>query len=178
MRVRAWLGRDRNPLCRASDRIEARCTALLVLVLLTAGPLLAVWTASATYRADVRQQEWESLHRFRVRAVVQSVTPPRMAARWLAPDGRPRTGTLPVVAGTEPGGTVAIWIDERGAPAGAPTQHSPYGIAAAVAAAVFVTLGAAVAGLRSAVLRVLDRRRMLEWQAEWFEVEPRWSSRL
>src|SRR5690242_4868844 len=104
-----------NPLCRRSDRIELRCTALLVLILITAGPLLAVWTASATYRADVRQQEWESLHRFRVQAVVQSVSPPKMTARWIAPDGRPRTVSLPAVAGTGAGTSIKVWVDERGA---------------------------------------------------------------
>jgi hypothetical protein len=178
----AWvarrLGRDRNPLCRDTDRIEAKCTALLMLVLLTAGPLLAVWTASATYRADVRQQEWESLHRFRVQAVVLSVAPPRTTARWVAPDGRPRTGSLPVAPGTEAGASVPVWVDDGGRLAGPPTQRSPYGTAAAVATVVFGMLGLIVAGLRTALLSLLDRRRMRAWQAEWFEVEPRWSSRL
>ncbi|MET0416065.1 MAG: hypothetical protein ABW022_08595 [Actinoplanes sp.] len=172
------LGRDRNPVCRPTDRIEARCTALLVLVLMIAGPLLAAWTASATYRADVRQQEWDSLHRFRVQADVVGVAPPKVSARWLAPDGTRRTGALPARPGAAPGSRIAIWVDERGTPSGPPTQNSPHGTALIVATVVFVTLGAAAAGMRAAMMRVLDRRRMRQWQDEWLDVEPRWSSRL
>ena len=41
-------------------------------------------------------------------------------ARWIAPDGRTRTGRIPVSTSLVAGGTVRLWVNATGSPAGPP----------------------------------------------------------
>ena len=182
-------GRQRNPLRRGSDRVEARCGALLFLALLVAGPVLAWWAGRATYVEDVRLREWESRHRFAAEAVLLEPSAPAgtaedtsplvvnvvARARWTAPDGSRQVGNLPVSPGVAAGTSVPIWMDERGKVTGPPSRRVPAMEAGTVAAAVLLGVATLLAGLRAALIALLDRHRMRSWQAEWLRVEPSWS---
>src|SRR5260370_16033485 len=57
-------------------------------------------------------------------------------ARWTAPDGRPRSGNIPVQGGMAGGRTVPIWVDSAGRPTDAPLTDRAVQARAATAAAV------------------------------------------
>ncbi|WP_051809875.1 Rv1733c family protein [Actinoplanes subtropicus] len=172
------LGWHRSPLRRGSDRAEAWLNAVLLIVLVLAGPALATATARDAYRAEARAAAWDRAHRFEVWALLTSKpVPPEGAAqaRWKAPDGTARGGAVAAPLNTVAGARVAIWVDERGAVTGAPPRHSPAAHAAGVAIVTLLLVGTALAAVRQLCRRLLDRRRLRSWQAEWLEVGPRWS---
>jgi hypothetical protein len=106
---------DRNPLRRASDRIETVVLILLAAVFLVAAPLAApacgAWAHAMAQRAELAQ----AASRYQVAAVVLTVPAPPAAgyasfvsiaqARWTAPDGAVVTSELLVPAGTRVGAT-------------------------------------------------------------------------
>jgi hypothetical protein len=189
-KLMAW---SRNPLRRASDRIEAGVTYLLIMAMLSISPWASWSAAQATYRHDVRLTAWERQHRFPVTAVLMQDAPepvgatdagmpppvaPQTAARWTGPDGVIHNGTIDVDAGMRRGSTVPIWVDDDGAVAMAPGRRSATGDAVAVAVAVVLGLAVGLGGIhRIVVVWWLDRRRLRSWQAEWLVVGPRWSHR-
>ena len=188
-RTAARLGLHRNPLRRWTDRVEAAVTVVLILVTVTAGPLLVSRAATAAYRSSARAVRIDRPHRFRVDAVLQrdardhvdasDEVRPRMdpvPARWTAPDGTPRTGGVEPPTAVPAGSVVRIWTDAHGNRLG-PGPQDPHASAveAGLATAVGFTLG--VYWLRRTVRRRLDRRRLADWQTQWMLVEPRWSGR-
>lgn len=178
-RILRRLGWDRNPLRRRWDRQEAWLNAVLLVVLFAAGTPLAAFIGRDTYRDQARVAEWERQHRFQVWAVLleRAPAPARTAkARWKAPDGSPRIGAVGTGTGTQPGTWVPIWVDEKGAVAGAPPRRRPATQAAEAATAAVAVLGAALAAVRFLGRRLLDRRRLRAWGAEWLDVGPRWSN--
>jgi len=60
----------RNTLRRASDRIEAWLTLVLVLTMLVVAPGVGWWAARTTYQNDMRATAWDRQHRFPVDAVL------------------------------------------------------------------------------------------------------------
>src|SRR5215469_2191573 len=63
----------------------------------------------------------------RVAAAVQKAVPAPAAwgsswvpARWTAPDGKARTGQIPVRVGVAAGQTFRLWVDAAGTPTGPP----------------------------------------------------------
>ena len=192
-----WLGRvargrrpDRNPLRRASDRLETAVLGLLLAAFFAAAPFAAQAAgnqASAWFGAEQRAQV-SAVHQVRAvvlqtpvnwNAYVDGMALGAMAdARWTAPDGHPRTGVIPVPDNAKAGSTVLVWTDQAGEPANPPMRH------AQVAGRVALAEGLAVFALAVALITVaglvrwaLNRRRLAAWDADWLATGPRWSPR-
>jgi hypothetical protein len=181
------LGLDHNPLRRRSDVIEGWLLPLTIVMFLLLAPLAAGLTGlrvqagnAAAHRAE---QTWRQ-----VPAVLLKAAPgPMMSdnganawlvwtpARWVA-GGRSRTGNVPAPSGTKAGSTVRVWVDRTGAvqvpPMTAARADDRVVIAMAFALAALATF---LAGLALVVRKVLDRRRLAEWEAAWLSVGPQWS---
>ena len=187
-RIARKLGLDGNPLRRRTDKIAARFAALLLAVFLIGAPLLSVaavgWAGHHGAAELAAKRSWH-----RVSAVLLQGAPAPTAttgvlgyhqvlARWTAPDGRVRTGRIPVSADMAAGRRVRLWVDAAGSPAGPPPNHRQVLADEAVAAVVAtVALGIALLCLAWAGRRVLDRRRLADWEATWAAVGPEWTRR-
>ncbi|WP_433291752.1 Rv1733c family protein [Actinoplanes sp. CA-030573] len=172
------LGWDRNPLRRRTDRAEAWLNAVLLIVLLVAGGVLAQYTGRSTYREQARVSAWEREHRFQVWATLlekPAGQPPTARARWRTPRGGLRTGPVSAPETSAAGAWVPIWVDENGAVVAAPPRRRPATQAAEVAVATVAVVTASLGGVWLFCRRLLDRRRMRYWDAEWLDVGPRWS---
>jgi hypothetical protein len=190
--IARMVGTDRNPLRRATDRIEARLTLALVLVLVILGPL-AVWrAAAAAYHSAVAAAERDQRQqRFQVTAllqddpakyVVSSGDGPALQgavpARWTAPDGTARSGPVVPPLDARSGATVVIVTDVHGNLSQPLPTPDPVWTALSAGAAMAIGLVGVVVGVLVVLRRILDRRRMSDWQTEWRLVERRWSGRL
>ena len=118
-------GRDRNPLRRRSDVIEAWLLPVAVIAFVAMSPVAGA-AAGLRARADNAaahrvQQTWR-----RADAVLLQASPgPLMSdggantwlvwtpARWSS-DGRQRIGEVPAAAGSRAGSTVPVWLDRAG----------------------------------------------------------------
>jgi hypothetical protein len=180
------LGLDGNPLRRRTDKIAARAAALLLAVFLVGAPLLSVAAIGWAGRAGAADQRAErSWHQ--VPAVLLQAPPAparelvgysRVRARWTAPDGRARTGQIPVSTGLAAGQTVPLWVDGAGSPAGRPPPHRGAAASEATAAVVAAAaLGMVLLCLAWAGRWVLDRRRLADWGVTWASVGPQWTKR-
>jgi hypothetical protein len=177
-RLARRLGLDGNPLRRSLDKIAVCLAALLVAVFLAGAPLLSVaaigWAGAAGQRAE---RSWHQ-----VPAVLLQAAPApagevlgysQVPARWRAPDGRARTGQIPVSIGLPAGRTVRLWVDAAGSPTGpAPSNRAVLTREAVAAAGAAVALGIVLLCLAWAGRWVLDRRRLAGWEAEWAIVGP------
>ena len=160
----------RNPLLRASDRIEALVLALAVMVLLLAVPVAdTVGTAVHDSRRDVYAQQHHNRH-----LVTAAITDDTAAQNDLANQyrhhggpmdcrGAEHTGAVAAQSATKPGDHVAIWVDDNGALTDEPTPTTRAG-ADAVTAALFMWAGvtAAVVILLAGTRAVCDRIRAIE----------------
>jgi len=176
--ARFWrrLTPGRNPVARASDRIEA-----VLLLLLVVGTLLMVPFAgalgSSTYADQVTLSAQQQAERHAITAVSLTGTPPQIVSGDGAGSnasmvsvtlvdlrGVRHPGDVPAEAGTPAGTRFSIWIDGHGELADAPLSPS-----ATVADGVFTAImaWAAVTGLLVLVYwigrRLLDRRRSAGW---------------
>ena len=188
-RLARRLGLDGNPLRRRTDKIATSLAVLLLAVFLTGAPVLSVaaagWagrTAATELRAE---RSWHQVFAVLLQAAPAPAASaagvlsyPRVRARWTAPDGRARTGQIPVSTALAAGRTVRLWVDAAGSPAGPPLNHRAV-LAREATAAVMATeaLGIALVCLAWAGQRVLDRRRLADWQAAWAAVGPQWTRR-
>ena len=162
----------RNPLLRASDRIEALAVALAVMVLLLAVPVAAaVGTAVHDSRRDVYAQQHHARHR--VTATITDDTAAQhisrtntatMAARWSAA-GAEHTGAVTAHSAPKPGDHVAIWVDHNGALTDEPTPTTRAAVDAVTAALAMLAGVTAAAGILLAGTRaVCDRVCAMRWQ--------------
>ncbi|MGW2842961.1 Rv1733c family protein [Streptomyces sp. NPDC001493] len=191
--VGVWRWRH-NPLCRVTDRREAWLALwalVLVLVVAPAVGCLCGSFADSTLRAAIREQQE---HRHRVSAVVVSVSARQAAfpgdpeggagpatlqtvtARWTAPDGRERHGTVPTAAHVrKPGERVRIWTDDRGVPTPRPMDATTARIHAGLAGTgAFLLTAGAVEVARRAGVRFMVRRRHERLDRAWAAVGPDW----
>ncbi|WP_240110993.1 hypothetical protein [Streptomyces sp. MUM 203J] len=184
----------RNPLRRATDLAEA-WVAFLALLLLCLGTPLVGWlvgtAADAALQISARVQQ-ERRHTAVARVVGpappgEPALPDRAAAaedrlrqpvtaRWTAPDGTERTGTLNAareVAG--PGAAIPVWVDDEGRlvsrPLSARTARE-HAVLAGVGAAAGA--GLAVEGARRAVVRRLAQTRYARLDRDWAAIGPDW----
>lgn len=185
--------RKRNPLRRASDRIEAATTFLVIMTMLLLVPWVGWRTAETTYRNEVRASAPDRQRRFHVAAVLlaDAVLPRAEAGadgqpapttvpapvRWTGPDGAVHTGMAPASVGSRERSTVEIWVDENGSVVDPKDHLNPALDAVVLALAAMVGLGAGLFSAYRIVVWRLNRRRLRSWQAQWLVVEPRWSRR-
>jgi hypothetical protein len=193
-RVRRYLSLDRNPLRRASDRVESVATLGLLVTLLWLAPVLTWKAGHAVYAGGVATERADESRRLRTVAVLTDATAvsnsripiraphvPRAMATWTGPDGTVHTGRVPVPFGTsaELGATVPVWLDPRTGRAVEPPRDHAQTVAQTVAGALGVPLVTMLVALvlHRAMRRGLDRRRLAQWQTAWVLVEPGWSRR-
>jgi hypothetical protein len=180
-------GRDRNPLRRRSDLIEAWLLPAVVTMFLAVGPFVA-GAVSQWIHADAAAARHAQLSWHRVSGVLLAAAPgPMMTddranswivwtpARWTA-DGRPQQGRVPAAAGARAGSMVTVWLDRSGQvqrpplTAGQADDRVVVGVAMALTA-----LAVLLAGLAWLGQRVLDWRRLAGWETAWLSVGPQWS---
>ena len=183
------LGLDGNPLRRRTDRIAACAAALLLAVFLIGAPFLSVaavgWAgrpAAAQLRAE---RSWHQVPAILLQAAPKPAASAdgvpgysQVLARWTAPDGRTRTGRIPVSTSMAAGRPVRLWVNAAGSPTAPPLNDRlvpAYEATAAVIATV--TLGIILLCLACAGRWVLDRRRLAGWEAAWAAVGPHWTRR-
>ncbi len=160
-----WPGYGRNPLRRRIDRAETAARLTAGVLLLIAVPAAGITAGQIAENRDLARAQTAAAHS------VQAVQ-----AGPLAP--APSAGTPDPYANLAPkGGRVQAWVD-AGYPVPAPADRSQVirdvFVAVALAMlAVAVTLLTAMALIK----RVLQRRRMNAWDAEWRAVAPRWTGR-
>ncbi|WP_406859255.1 hypothetical protein ABZO31_02775 [Streptomyces sp. HUAS MG47] len=183
-----------NPLRRTTDLAEAwvACVAFLLLVL--GAPATGLWAGGRTDDALQHAARAQQAERRPVTArVVREAEPPAQApqnpdaageqrlrtlvvARWPAPDGSTRTGTVHTLdPDPEPGETFRIWTDAEGRAVSAPLRAGT-ARAHALFAGLFAASAVAVAAeaARRAVVRGLIRRRYAELDLEWARTGPDW----
>jgi len=183
------LGFDRNPLRRRTDRIEAAIRLATVILLLVAVPIAVIAVGRQADHLAQRQAHAQQTAEHQVTAVLleqaqatgvpdpyTSVELAYVLARWQPPSGPPRSGQVLAPAGTHAGSTVRIWIDASGAVIGPPPNRREI-VGDVIITAVVTGLVASLLLLGSNALarRILDRRRLNAWDAEWRATGPRWS---
>lgn len=176
----AWLWRwRRNPLKRRSDVTETWIGVAAVSILLFAVPSVGVATAAVAERSALAQAR--GLHRTAAHVVKEIPATPsrfsdmaddqaRATVRWAVPDGSFKTGETLVSAGSKPGASTTVWLDDAGrlrpsppTPAQAGAQGAALGAAAGAGICVLVMGGWWVARVR------LDVRRGAQWDRSWAE---------
>lgn len=190
-RAARWLGFDRNPLRRGTDRIEAALRLVTVVLLVVVIPAAAVAAGRQADHLALNRAYAEQARDHLVTAVLLENAPATgvpdpytdvqttwVQARWQPPGQPPRTGQVLALAGARQGSTVPTWIDSSGATATPPMDHrdiAGYVCLAAVATCLVSWLLLLVCGVL--VRRILDRRRLNAWGAEWRASGPLWSGR-
>jgi hypothetical protein len=184
-----WLGFDRNPLRRRTDRIEAVIRLITLILLLVVVPIVTLAVGRQADHVALRHARALQATDHEVTAVLLQQAPPTgipdpytsiqmtlVLARWQPPGQPARSGPVPAPAGARAGSTLTVWVDAAGAVTSPPTD--PRVIAGDVCIAGVVTCMAAsllVLGANALGRRALDRRRMRAWDAEWRATGPLWS---
>jgi hypothetical protein len=184
-----WLGLDRNPLRRRTDRIEAVVRLATLILLLVAVPMVTLAAGRQADHVALRNAHAQQAADHEVTAFLLQQAPPTgipdpytsiqmtlVLARWQPPGQPARSGPVPAPAGARAGSTVTVWVDASGAVTSPPTD--PRVIVGDVCMAAMVTCLVAsllVLGANALARRALDRRRMRAWDAEWRTTGPLWS---
>jgi hypothetical protein len=102
----------------------------------------------------------------------------RAYARWTSVDGTEHHGYISATPPAQPGTRVPVWTNAAGDLTGPPQRRFQTMIDAVTVAAL---TAAVVVGLLLAVRvllhRVLEARRLAQWQEAWWQYEPRWTGR-
>ena len=188
-RLAARMGLDGNPLRRRTDRLATWLAAQFLVVVLIAVPLAAIaafgW-ASRSGAAELRaERAWRVVPAVLLRSVPVADSFAGgvfgyawVPARWTAPDGRVRTGDIPVEVGLRAGRKVSMWVDATGMPTDIPLTHRAVLARAAAAVAVAsILLLLVLSCLACAGRWLLDRRRLVDWELAWAIVGPQWTKR-
>ncbi len=188
-RLACRLGLDANPLRRRTDKIATFLAAQLLLVFLVGAPLLAITAYGWAGRVGAAEQRAERSWREVPAVLLKSVPAPNslasglfgyswVPARWVAPNGQERSGNIAVDVGMAAGRTVRIWVDAAGRPTDAPLAHrAVQARAATVAAVATLALVIVLSFLAWAGRKLLDRRRLADWELAWAIVGPKWTRR-
>jgi hypothetical protein len=188
-RLACRLGLDANPLRRRTDKIATFLAAQLLLVFLVGAPLLAITSYGWAGRVGAAEQRAERSWREVPAVLLKSVPAPNslasglfgyswVPARWVAPNGQDRSGNIAVDAGMAAGRTVRIWVDAAGRPTDVPLAHrAVQARAATVAAVATLALVIVLSFLAWAGRKLLDRRRLADWELAWAIVGPKWTRR-
>jgi hypothetical protein len=183
-------GRDRNPLRRRIDRLEAAVNAGLILAFLIAAPVLPTLAVHWTRAAGIRQQlaviTWRQVPANVVRGAPRqrdvSPGPDGTAwrpARWTAPDGRPRSGWIPVSPQAPADSSARVWVNRSGSLTGQPLQRAQLQRRIVIAGVLTaVMLGLVLCLVGGAGRYLFSRRRLADWDKAWRVVGPRWTRQL
>ncbi|MDI9885103.1 hypothetical protein QMZ92_12025 [Streptomyces sp. HNM0645] len=181
-------GRDTRPLVRPADRarsrlvVEGAFAALVALVL----AVVATWATWTGEHRRVLDEERRQVSATTVADAVASASDTRSGvsgaasaeATWSRPGSGAHHGVVEVPRGTEAGSVIRIWVDERGRPTPRPPTDADMAFASALAGiSVFAVVAGAAVGVTGLRGRRLERRTLDAWEAEWGDVEPRWSGR-
>ena len=188
-RLARWLGFDRNPLRRGTDRVEGALRLVMIIVVVVAMPAAAVaagrWADHyVRHQAQVQQSADHQVAAVLLRdAPATGIPDPYttvettwVPARWQPPGQPARTGEVLAVAGARKGSTVRTWIDPSGAVTDPPLDNRV--IVGDVWLAVMATLvvsGLLLLAAGALARRMFDRRRLRAWEAEWRASGPLWS---
>jgi hypothetical protein len=188
-RLARWLGVDRNPLRRGTDRIEAALRLVLLMMLLTAVPAAAVLAGQRADHLALNRAHAQRTANHLVTAVLLQQAPATgspdpytsvqtawVPARWRPPGLPSRTGEVLAAAGARKGSTVRVWINPSGAVTDPPLSHRDItgDVCIAVIATCLVSWLMLLSSSRLA-RRALDRRRLSASEAEWRANGPLWS---
>jgi hypothetical protein len=170
-----WLLRacGRNPLVRASDRLELLIIALGIWIVLVAAACAgALGTAVHDARSSVYIAQAQTRHTVTATAIADSSivlgvnTATRVSARWQV-NGTEHTGSLPWDHAVKAGDPLTIWVDRSGNVVDAPTPTSQAGVdAVGIAYAAWLTTTLAAAGLTCWGRSRLDRWRDSAWERD------------
>jgi hypothetical protein len=190
-RLARWLGFDRNPLRRGTDRIEAALRLVMMVMLVTAVPAAAVLAGQQADHVALNRAHAQQVTDHLVDAVLLEQAPATGApdpytsvqttwvrARWQPPGLSPRTGEVLAPVGAPKGSIVQTWIAPSGAVTAPPLDHRD--ITGDVCIAVVATCLVSWLVLLAAgalARRALDRMRLNAWDAEWRASGPTWSGR-
>jgi hypothetical protein len=188
--LRRQLGLDANPVRRGTDRAEAWTRIGLLVLFLMAAPVTSIALAHWTESSMVSQARSQAAAKHLVPATLLASAPPAstypetegnfswVRARWAGPHGTQRAGQVDVPDGARKGSTVKVWTDASGHLVMAPIARTQI-ISRVITVTALAPLGVALVLLTMAGVthRVLDRRRMAAWEADWNAVEPQWSRR-
>jgi hypothetical protein len=186
-RLARRLAIDGNPLRRRSDVIAAWLLPVAILLFLGLSPVIYTVT-SMRARADnaVAQRAEVTWHHVKGVLLQPAAGPQQPGSgantwtvlepvRWVE-NGQPRVANVPVPSDTPRGSRVTVLLNRAG------KLEMPPLTSAQLADRVFTDMLVAVAalavlltGLGWAIRRVLDRRKLASWEAEWLAVGPRWS---
>jgi hypothetical protein len=169
----------RSVLRRRSDRVETVARWVAVLLLVTSLPiLLALGSGRAQHVRDeaavaraTSHEVTATITRVVPRATTAGATPTGavdVTATWTAPDGTARTVTGVELRGARVGDPWSAWVDaadHQVRPPRTDAQASAEGVMTALWG--LVAVGTGLVGLLAALHRVLDRRRMADWDEDW-----------
>jgi hypothetical protein len=175
-----------NRLRRTSDRLEG-----FLVIVLAAAFLTAIAAAPFFSQRLFESQRATAAHLHPATATLTQTGPSNAyvtpggeaAARWRAPDGQQKEGTLttataPGISGAAAGARVQVWLTSSGRP-----EAPPVGITEAMFSAVVLTIGALCAAATTLLIcywlgrLALDRRRLANWASDWSLTGPRWTTR-
>ena len=191
IRFARWLGVDRNPLRRPTDRVEAAIRLATMIMILVAVPLTCIIVGRLAAGFAVREAHSRAATDHQVTAVLLQQAPGtastgpndpvQMAAtqaRWQPPGQPARSGLVGAPMGTPSGRTVRIWIDASGAVTGAPDADGAGTVAFDVGVVnTFLVAGLLLLVSNGLARHALNQRRMRSWDAEWRATGPLWSGR-
>lgn len=178
---------DRNPLRRRSDRVEAYLLTGSLAAMLAAAPFAAKAASQASYTAAAHTEQAQLATRYEVKAVLLQAAGNATAgyslesdvpvqAHWTSVGGVPHTGQVMAPPGTAKGKPVLVWTTKSGTPTGPPLQPGQVAGQADLAAVAAVTgIGVLYLCEAAVVRRILSRRRMAAWDADWAVTEPLWN---
>jgi len=180
-------GWDRNPLRRRIDRVEAGTLAGLIIVFLIGAPILVAvaghWARAAgmrTLRAEATWSEVSATVQQSASSQSEASTGPEgfvwVQARWTAPDGRPRSGSIAIGPAVAVGNTARIWVSRSGSPTGEPRARSEL-LGWTPMAEVGMALGLAFLFFLAVRLErwLFGRSRLAHWHRAWQAQGPRWT---
>jgi hypothetical protein len=177
---RFWVGcaLKNSPLVRRQDRLEARVTvAMLVLLVLTLPLAVLVGRAATAAEHERNAQYMQSLRAVEAEVVeLRNGTPSRVphltrqvGVKWL--EGfEERTEYVASTELPKIGDHITVWLDKSGRVA--PPPKSPtdiQGPGLGVGVAVMSTAALLVFGTLAVLRAALDRRRYEAWDQEWLE---------
>lgn len=182
-----------NPLCRATDLLEAWVALVAALLLLAAAPAVGWVTGTLTDEALRQSIRVQRQQRHPVTATVVRPAPApnpsaydsesagggerrAVVAKWTAVDGSGHTGTVTTVGRAMPAGdTFTLWTDRAGRIVNRPMEAATVRVHAVLAGiGAALTTAGLVEGVRQLLVWRLTRRRYARLDRAWAAAGPDW----